>query len=338
MAVGKSEWSLNTKPFGTKQFHAALRELHTDTTQAPRQSHVVCWRLTWTTIRHEASGYCDTTMSILDAVLRVLGLPKLFVVIVKRSCITTFNWLRCILSFWKASTEKWKRKHFLKDDALDCLTPITSIAGQHCQVRTIQCSEVGGSAMDRTRTIVPTLASATLQSLPIDRSNVGQSQSSSSKGITPASNPRRYPPAGARLRELQCCAPPFRKPLFTAKALYGILRMLFFPDHPGIIGRCIKTTQARYEQTQVIGKRSGASLEMMSRINLLATILLGANIGFLSIPSIDQQGLTYWPERLRYVPLLCALGSIMMGIAVPTPRLFVRACMESAVYLKFTTC
>lgn len=35
-----------------------------------------------------------------------------------------------------------------------------------------------------------------------------------------------------------------------------------------------------------------------------------------------MQGLTYWPERLCYMSLLCALGSIMMGIAVRTPRFF----------------
>ncbi|KAI6096846.1 hypothetical protein F5141DRAFT_488365 [Pisolithus sp. B1] len=65
--------------------------------------------------------------------------------------------------------------------------------------------------------------------------------------------------------------------------------------------------------------------------NLLATVLLAANIGFLGIPSIDQQGVTYWPERLCYMSLLCALGSIVMGITVRTPRLFTA---HSPLYLK----
>lgn len=145
-----------------------------------------------------------TTIPIFDLLLRVLHLPELFVVIVKRSSITTFHWLRYILSFWKALTEKWKRKHFLKDDALGCLTSIRSIVrgGRDSAVRclTIQCSEVGGSAMDRTQAIVPPqVRSAALQSLPSDHLNTSQSQSSLSEGITPASNPRWYPPAGARL-------------------------------------------------------------------------------------------------------------------------------------------
>ncbi|KAI6152835.1 hypothetical protein EDD17DRAFT_1633888 [Pisolithus thermaeus] len=61
----------------------------------------------------------------------------------------------------------------------------------------------------------------------------------------------------------------------------------------------------------------------IENINLLATVLLTANFSFLAIQSIDAQGLSYWPQRLSYTSLLSAMGSILMGLAVRTPRFFV---------------
>ncbi|KAI6119176.1 hypothetical protein EDD16DRAFT_1582990 [Pisolithus croceorrhizus] len=101
--------------------------------------------------------------------------------------------------------------------------------------------------------------------------------------------------------------------------------MLCFLDHPNIIGRCIESTQVRAcRATKVVDWKAFwcKFRNDIKNTNLLATVLLAANIGFLAIPSIDQQGLTYWPERLCYMSLLCSLGSIVMGIAVRTPRFF----------------
>ncbi|KAI6044148.1 hypothetical protein EDC04DRAFT_2942347 [Pisolithus marmoratus] len=56
--------------------------------------------------------------------------------------------------------------------------------------------------------------------------------------------------------------------------------------------------------------------------NLLATVLLAANVGFLAIQSIDEQGLSYWPQRLSYISLFTALSSITMGLTVRMPRFF----------------
>ncbi|KIK11930.1 hypothetical protein PISMIDRAFT_689311 [Pisolithus microcarpus 441] len=59
----------------------------------------------------------------------------------------------------------------------------------------------------------------------------------------------------------------------------------------------------------------------VSNINLLATVLLAGNANFLSIT--NQHGLSYWPQKLSYVSLVAALGSILVGLAVRNPRIFV---------------
>ncbi|KAI6140837.1 hypothetical protein BKA82DRAFT_4019063 [Pisolithus tinctorius] len=57
--------------------------------------------------------------------------------------------------------------------------------------------------------------------------------------------------------------------------------------------------------------------------NLLATVLLAANVGFLAIQSVDQEGISYWPQRLSYMSLFTSLASIIMGLTVRVPRFFV---------------
>ncbi|KAI6140878.1 hypothetical protein BKA82DRAFT_1005048 [Pisolithus tinctorius] len=262
-----------------------------------------------------------------NALLRVLRLPKLFLIIYKRLSAATLQWLRYLLSFWNASVAKWKRKYLLKGAADSGLPSITRIMGggrgDHV---TLQCSEVGSAALDNTQPIIP--APTSMPAAPAflmgNDSNAPQMQSLLNEGNTlSAPKPPWHPPPGTRSQELRCCAPPLRKPLFTIKALHDILCMLFFLDHPGVIGRCLKITQVGYETD--VGNWKVFWCKFRNEVentNLLATVLLAANIGFLGIQSVDQQGLTHWPERLCYMSLLCALGSIMMGIAVRTPRFF----------------
>ncbi|KAI6141105.1 hypothetical protein BKA82DRAFT_4206524 [Pisolithus tinctorius] len=229
-----------------------------------------------------------------NALLRVLRLPKLFLIIYKRLSVATLQWLRYLLSFWNASVAKWKRKYLLKGAADSGLPSITCIMGGGRGDRvTVQCSEVGSSALDNTQPIIP--APTSTPAAPV--SLVGND-----------SNPPWHPPPGTRSQEY--------KPLFTIKALHDILCMLFFLDHPGVIGRCLKITQVGYETD--VGNWKVFWCKFRNEVentNLLATVLLAANIGFLGIQSVDQRGLCY-------ISLLCALGSIMMGIAVRTPRFF----------------
>jgi len=46
-------------------------------------------------------------------------------------------------------------------------------------------------------------------------------------------------------------------------------------------------------------------------------------MNFLAIQSVDNEGLSYLPQRFSYLSLLAALASIVMGSAVRSPRLFV---------------
>ncbi|KAI6102036.1 hypothetical protein EDD16DRAFT_1647600 [Pisolithus croceorrhizus] len=59
----------------------------------------------------------------------------------------------------------------------------------------------------------------------------------------------------------------------------------------------------------------------ISNINLLATVLLAGNANFLNTTTMD--GLSYWPQKLSYASLMAASGSILVGLAVQNPRIFV---------------
>lgn len=125
------------------------------------------------------------------------------------------------------------------------------------------------------------------------------------------------------------CDPPLRKPMPLLDKLTGLFTMLTTLDHPGFIGRSLKATQDK-------GKRNHHRETNVERwvifcdtfqkdvenVNLLATVLLTANFSFLAIQSIDTQGLSYLPQKLSYTSLLSAMGSILMGLAVRTPRSF----------------
>lgn len=100
--------------------------------------------------------------------------------------------------------------------------------------------------------------------------------------------------------------------------------MLLFLDHPGFIERSLRGTQYN-GQTDVVKWSTfwEAFQKDVENITLLATVLLTANVGFLAIQTVDSpNGLHSWPRRLSYMSLLAALGSILMGLTVRTPRCF----------------
>ncbi|KAI6112083.1 hypothetical protein EV401DRAFT_237275 [Pisolithus croceorrhizus] len=114
-------------------------------------------------------------------------------------------------------------------------------------------------------------------------------------------------------------------------------------DYPGNIARMLQVARrSKPEQNRATRQREATQEDDQSRdhetdvdewivfchifqkdlknTSLLATVLLTANFSFLAIPSIDQNGLSYWPQRLSYASLLFAMGSVLVGLAVRCPR------------------
>ncbi|KAG6330803.1 hypothetical protein ID866_8287 [Astraeus odoratus] len=102
--------------------------------------------------------------------------------------------------------------------------------------------------------------------------------------------------------------------------------MLFLLDHSGFIHRSLAATQVGTGQTNVEKWKifSDTYRDDIANVNLLATVLLAANVSFLAIQSVDTapKGLSSLPQRFSYISLLAALASIVMGSAVRTPRVF----------------
>lgn len=108
----------------------------------------------------------------------------------------------------------------------------------------------------------------------------------------------------------------------------GLINMVFFLDHPGFIHRSLAGTQGKdsilgtYTDVEKWRKFSKTYAEDTSNISLLGTVLLGANVSFLAIQSIDKTNGFSLPQKFSYLSLLVALASIVMGLAVRSPRLF----------------
>ncbi|KAI5998374.1 hypothetical protein F5J12DRAFT_324176 [Pisolithus orientalis] len=134
-------------------------------------------------------------------------------------------------------------------------------------------------------------------------------------------NRNHYPPVQTHEDCMHCCKPPLRQSLFTRISLYGLIYMLMFLDHPGFIERSLKATQHHHKTNVDEWKEFWKTFQKdVGNINLLATVLLAGNANFLNIT--NQHGLSYWPQKLSYVSLVAALGSILMGLAVRNPRFF----------------
>ncbi|KAG6329045.1 hypothetical protein ID866_10045, partial [Astraeus odoratus] len=98
-----------------------------------------------------------------------------------------------------------------------------------------------------------------------------------------------------------------------------VRHIIFF----GFIRRSLIATQHPGTRTTDIEKWKSFSesyQESTSNINLLATVLLSANVGFLAIGSVDQAGPSYWPQKLSYLSLAASMASILVGLAVRAPR------------------
>ncbi|KAG6328095.1 hypothetical protein ID866_10994, partial [Astraeus odoratus] len=100
--------------------------------------------------------------------------------------------------------------------------------------------------------------------------------------------------------------------------------MLCFLGHPTFIQSSLRATRSTEPPETTDPKKWESFSETFQKdtenVNLLATVLLSVNVSFLAIQSVDNAGLSYWPQRLSYISLLASLGSIVMGLAVRTPR------------------
>ncbi|KIM50427.1 hypothetical protein SCLCIDRAFT_1225352 [Scleroderma citrinum Foug A] len=123
--------------------------------------------------------------------------------------------------------------------------------------------------------------------------------------------------------------PPLKKGLHymwtKGPSLFNMVSLL---DHPGLIQRSLAHTQIKKDGVySTDAKKWGEFCKTYAsdtiQVNLLATVLLAANMSFLGIPPINDNGLSYLPQRFSYLSLLAALASIVMGSAVRSPRLFV---------------
>ncbi|KAI6140880.1 hypothetical protein BKA82DRAFT_30920 [Pisolithus tinctorius] len=264
-------------------------------------------------------------MSFAEALLRTLGpFPKLLVAIARRCSSTTLRLLRYLFSLWNASARKWNREHLLDHNADPSSSPgVSGEVGASVESATILCFEVEGSASGR-RLSPPGMGQSTdITSVEGGFSNPSGMQSTMprSTNLLEFNGQNCSPEQPADENQLQVCTPPLRKGLLTQRSLSGLYRLLVLLDRPGIIERSLKDTQS-HRHTD-IKKWMAFSLKFqqdVDNVTLFATVLLSGNLSFLSL--ITQNGLSYWPQRLSYVSLLAALGSILMGLAVRTPRLF----------------
>ncbi|KAI6010083.1 hypothetical protein BKA83DRAFT_4406951 [Pisolithus microcarpus] len=267
-------------------------------------------------------------MSVAEALIRILvRLPKLFIAIAKRSSSTVLHLLRYLLSFWNSIIPKQKRKQAPETDLGGNPTSTAHVDGVEDGEKedantggaTIVHPRVGGSVLDRAPTL---LGFSTPAAGPLGESGVANSSTMQLDSNPPTSN---HPPAQNNMDRTYCCRPPLKQSLCTGNSLYSLIYLLMFLDHPGFIQRSLKATQHHHEDHRVTNVDEWKEFWKMfqkdvSNINLLATVLLAGNANFLSIT--NTRGLSYWPQKLSYVSLVAALGSILMGLAVRNPRIF----------------
>ncbi|KAI6044153.1 hypothetical protein EDC04DRAFT_462313 [Pisolithus marmoratus] len=262
-------------------------------------------------------------MPVAETLLRILvRFPKLLVAFAKRCSSTVLHLLQYLHSLWNTSVQKWKRKHLLEDSANNnSPSKLPSVAGEKAgtsdKSTTVLRSEHESPVLGR-ESDVRTRADILSVEGRIPNLNIMQCAVPSSANLLACCDDAVVKGLGPHL---QCCKPPLAKKLFTLESLSGLVYMLMLLDHPGFVQRSVKDTQL-HRHTDI--KKWKTFCETFQKdvenINLLATVLLSGNVSFLSI--ITNNGLSYWPQKLSYVSLLAALGSILMGLAVRTPRFF----------------
>lgn len=261
-------------------------------------------------------------MSVAEALLRILvRLPKLLIAIAKRYSSTALHWLRYLSSFWNSIIPKQKRKRVPETDLGGNPTLTAHVDNVEDSEKedestgsaTIVYPRTGGSVPDRTPTLLGFRTPAA--------GTPGEGMPSQVSNPSSDTNPS-YPPVQTNTKDrMYCCKPPLTQSLYTKNSLYSLICMLMFLDHPGFINRSLRATQ-HHRKTNIDEWKEFWEMfqKDVSNINLLATVLLAGNANFLSIT--NQHGLSYWPQKLSYVSLVAALGSILVGLAVRNPRIF----------------
>ncbi|KIM56244.1 hypothetical protein SCLCIDRAFT_248929 [Scleroderma citrinum Foug A] len=126
------------------------------------------------------------------------------------------------------------------------------------------------------------------------------------------------------------CKPPLKQGLQCLQTRWlGLINMVLFLDHPGFIQRSLADTQGKdsmgiYTDIEKWRKFSHTYAEDTNSVSLLGTVLIAANVGFLAIQTVDKpDGVFSLPQRFSYLSLLFAQASVVMGLAIRSPRLFI---------------
>ncbi|KAI5985501.1 hypothetical protein EDD15DRAFT_2374098 [Pisolithus albus] len=242
-------------------------------------------------------------MSVAEALLRILvRLPKLLIAIAKRSSPTVLHWLRCLSSFWNSINPKQKRKR----------VPETDLGGNPAStahVDNVEDSEKEDESTGSATIVYPRTGGSVPNPTPtlLGFSGTPSEGMPSHASNQPSDTNPNYPPVQTNKdRDFW---------------ISNLICMLMFLDHPGFINRSLRATQ-HHRKTNIDEWKEFWEMfqKDVSNINLLATVLLAGNANFLSIT--NQHGLSYWPQKLSYVSLVAALGSILVGLAVRNPRIF----------------
>ncbi|KAI5988697.1 hypothetical protein EDD15DRAFT_1351447 [Pisolithus albus] len=242
--------------------------------------------------------------------------PKLLVAIAKRYSSTALQFLRHLFSFWNAFAKRRKQDHHSPRDAITSTAP--GVYGE----RDREMGEDASTRRDTTLTSVVGNAAAEHSLTATSLNTVSVSAGDSNANLV---RPNYAPQQSLVQRHrVHCCNPPVKGSWRSRKTPNELFVMLLFLDHPGFIERSLRNTQDN-GQTDV-GKWltfCETFQKDVESVTLLATVLLTANVSFLAIQSVDSpNGLHSWPQRLSYMSLLAALGSILMGLAVRVPRCF----------------
>ncbi|KAI6141049.1 hypothetical protein BKA82DRAFT_331771 [Pisolithus tinctorius] len=261
-------------------------------------------------------------MLVPQSLLRVLvRLPKLFIAIAKRCFSTTSYLFRYLLSFWNSFIRKQKRKYLPENDACTIFASNLPILGASFRNATVPYPDDGESVLSHG----PTQPDAIKPEVGL--SDPGRPQSDTNltaHGYPPMHTlPQRVRRSNPLVGNLGSSTPPPSTYSTVFLVILDIVSMMIFLDRLRYVSSALATTQVD-DQTD-LDKWEAFSKTFQSEIdasNLLATVLLAANVGFLAIQSIDQEGLSYWSQRLCYMSLFTALGSVTMGLAVRTPRFF----------------
>ncbi|KIK21502.1 hypothetical protein PISMIDRAFT_540720 [Pisolithus microcarpus 441] len=231
--------------------------------------------------------------------------PKLLVVISKQYSSNALQFVRHLFSFWNASVKRRKQGHHSPRDSGDVITSTApSVDGEKgremeedasTRRATTLASVAGNAAAEHSLTTTPQPSASSLNTVAV---SAGDSYANL---VRP-----NYAPQQSRVQRhrVHCCNPPVRGSWRSRKTPNDLFVMLLFLDHPGFIERSLRNTQDN-GQTDV-GKWSSfceTFQKDVESVTLLATVLLTAN-------------------RLSYMSLLAALGSILMGLAVRVPRCF----------------